>query len=375
MATSREITSNASTSKSLGDKGQTSYSLTRSFRIILGTANEAVNYENITGVYVGAKHPQAPLMICRSYEARYDGDSRMSQIVTFQYEPLGPPEDDHRDKQPDIRPANWSVSTATYESPVTTWKKRIKESVWQADWEPAVNVVGDMYDGITDLRPLVRITISQWEPNDPTRNCGDVGVINSEQIKLGSLTIEPHQLMFMGVNQTAAVETWNDIVYRGWRADYEFCFKRNRQTITIEDKNGNKVEQQVDIGWDMAVPQTGWNVFAFTPGLAQADEDVFGQPLQHGGRDSQFALRIPPPPYKLPEGVNAGDKVRAMVRVFSYQNGGTSQSPSAQPIPIKDNGKPLKVDMNAAVPVRPIVYAYQVHDDVNITNALKLRLF
>jgi hypothetical protein len=52
-----------------------------------------------------------------------------------------------------------------------------------------------------------------------------------------------------------------------------------------------------------------------------------------------------------------------MVMVFEYENGGASQLPSAQPIPINDNGRPR---IDTASP-KVLVYRYQVQDEIDFS--------
>lgn len=367
-----EIGSERSESRSGGEQqapggsNRSNDALARAFRIVLNSPTEVVNYEGATGVTLGQSHPHDINMVATTYDARFDGESRMVVIVTFRYSPR---RSDDSEQPPELRPANWSIGSATQEVPAQTWKLRDQLFGWGANWVAAANVVGDMYDGVTKLEPIVRISITQFETNDPTADLQDVGSINEEEITLGTLTIKPHQLLFTGLQQAPTVEKFGDVSRRGWQATYEFSYKRNEQTVRIQGQ-----DQDIDIGWDIAVPQTGFNCRAFDPKAPNAADDIFGQPLKHGDKGSKFYGKIIPPPegYSLPDGVNANDKGRCMVRVFSFQGGGESQTPSAQPIALNDDGRPRLVD--PANGVRPLVYAYQVYRSINITNRLGLRL-
>jgi hypothetical protein len=68
----------------------------------------------------------------------------------------------------------------------------------------------------------------------------------------------------------------------------------------------------------------------------------------------------------LPETVAVDDRVRAMVRVFSYDDGGASQLPAAQPIALNDDGTPRKGD--------PLVKRYCPYEKINFSQTLQLRL-
>jgi hypothetical protein len=72
-------------------------------------------------------------------------------------------------------------------------------------------------------------------------------------------------------------------------------------------------------------------------------------------------------PLKLQDGVRAGDKVRAMVRVAGSGEYVTQQS-SAQPIALSDSGFPLGLGE------RPIIWTRRIQRATNLTQALQLRL-
>lgn len=391
----KETTSGAQFTRSMNE-GVLADSQDRVFKIILNAPNEVVNPQTACGITIGDQHPVNTEIYCKTFSVRFDGESRMVMIVTFSYESSAhssqQPQDD---KPPELRAANWATSTSLIEQPVYVWRKRhgggfvqpgfgVDPAEVPGGWgnqEPAINPVGDIYEAVSQLTSIVNISIEQWEPSDPTRHCLYGGYINDEVMNLGSLVMQPHTVMFRGVTSQPSVESWGGGTWRGWKSTYEFAYKRNRTKIMIPGPPGGNLpgfaapsESEVDLGWDVAVPQTGFNVKAFAP-PGGADDDPYGQPLQHGDENSndatlrQFAGRIVEPA-KLFTGVAAGEKVRAMVRVFSYRGGGASQTPSASPIPLNDDGKPRKDTANPKV----LVYGYQVQPSVNLTQQLGLRL-
>ena len=364
----KETTSGTQFTRSMND-GVLADSQDRVFKIVLLTPNEVVNPQTECGITIGDQHPVNTEIYCKTFSVRFDGESRMVMIVTFSYESSAhssqQPQDD---KPPELRAANWTTSTSLIEQPVYRWRKRTGAAAWGGQ-EPAVNPAGDIYDAVSQLTSIVNISIEQWEPSDPTRHCLYGGYINEEAMNLGSLAMQPHTVMFRGVTSQPSVESWGGGTWRGWKCTYEFAFKRNRTKIYLA--NG---ESEVDLGWDIAVPQTGFNVIAFEP-PGGGDEDAFGQPLKHGDENSneatlrQFAGRIVEP-LALADGIDGGDKVRAMVKVFSYRGGGASQTPSASPIPLNDNGSPR----NSTASPKVLVYGYQVQPSINLTQTLALRL-
>jgi hypothetical protein len=270
---------------------------------------------------------------------------------------------DPKSQAPDVRPANWTTSTSLVEVPVSVWGKRIVANGGWAAREPAVNPVGDIYDGVTALAPVVTINITQFNATDPTANLQYAGHVNSEAINIGNLRMAPGTVLFRGISYQPVVESWGGLIFRGWTATYEFAYRRNTTKVRVAG-----ADIDADIGWDVAVPVTGFNVRAFDPAAAAADEDEFGQPLQH--KQGKIV-----PPLLLPDGIAAGDRVRAMVKVFEYEDGGTSQLPSASPVALKLNGRPLKThDGNGNLVNPPIVFAYQTQPSIDFERTLGLRL-
>lgn len=350
--------------------GSPTASQTRVFKVLLSSPGELINLQDICGVYIGDPHPYNAGIFCTSYGAQFDGDSRMVIVVTFTYESVpdsagggGGGGGGSGGQPPDIRPANWTISSAVMEVPVRTWYPRTSATTWGAS-VPAANPVGDLYDGITAMRPVVTISITQFDLLDPTRHAKYVGSINSEEIKLGSLTMPPHTVMFRGLSVQSQVKPWGPRgVFRGWESSYEFAYQENIQSINFPGQSGFS-RTPVSVGWDIAVPASGWNCLAITPAGVPDYIDAYGQPLKH--EDYKIV-----DPLALPDGVSSGDKVRAMVKVFEYKSGGASQSPSSSPIPLNGDGRPLKVSDT----VKPLVGAYQVHEAINITETLGLRLY
>lgn len=361
-----EVASGAQFSRS-SEQDQVADTLTRTFRIILSSPSEYLDVQRACGVFIGQVHPSNVELTCASFDARYEGESRMVVQATFNYRTHAGQDgqnNDNKREPPPTRPANWSTSTTLAEVPKRAWRRRTALYGWERRGSAAINPAGDMYDGITALEPVVSINIEQWESQDPTRHLLYAGYVNNEEITLGSLTMKPGTVMFRGVTSQPAVESWGGSTFRGWRCAYEFAFRRNPASVTIDG-----VVQDVDLGWDIAVPLSGFNCRAFAPNAAAADEDVYAQPLRHtNGRITDELL--------LPDQIDAGDRVRAMVKVFEYEDGGTSQTPSASPIALKENGRPLKThDANGNLINEPIVYAYRTQPAMNITTTLGLRLY
>jgi hypothetical protein len=357
-----EITSGTQFSRSSND-GQLADAQTRAFRIIKVSVDEVVDIQAACEVRIGDQHPYNTNIYCVSFDARFDGDSRMVIAVTFNYQttagPGGSGGQDPKSQPPDVRPANWTIGSALYEIPLRSFfAKRTGAGEWGGGG-PARNPARDMYEGVTAFDALVTISITQLEATDPTRHARHVGAINKENITLGSLSMPPHTVMFRGLSCQPTVESWGSLFFRGWRCTYEFAYKANDTQIHL-GQNGEDGYQTVELGWDIALPQTGLNVLAFAP-PGDARDELDAQPLKHeGGKILAFRA--------LPTEINPGDRVRGMVKVFDYEDGGATQLPCAQPIPLNDNGRPRSVNLE------PLVYGYQVHRDIDLTATLGLRL-
>lgn len=331
-------------------------SQTRIFRILLSNAGEVFNIQEACGVKIGDQHPYNTNIYCRSFSANFEGDSRMVVLVTFQYQTQAGSnkQEDPQQQPPDIRPANWSTSTSLIEAPAYSWKLDLGN-----DWVAPTNPVGDIYDGVTRLVPVTTITIEQYVPDDPTKHSQYAGKVNEDGFRFGSLFCLKRTVMFRGVSSAPAVEAWGDLIFRGWKATYEFAYRPNNSKW----HDGTQAREG-DVGWDVLVPVSGFNVRAFTP-PGGASDDQYGQPLKHSAGRIGFDNGVP----VLPIGVADGDKVRGMIKVHEYEDGGVSQTPSAQPIPLNMDGRPRLYTADPKV----IVRRYQVQQEMDF-NLLELRL-
>lgn len=363
----KEITSGNQLTLSGGPTSQTSGSATRVFRIILDQPGEVVSAQDLCGIGIGSAHPNLTDSFCTSVETRYDGESRMALLCTFQYDAETTQSgDNNNDKEPGTRPANWSTSTSLIETPVYSWYRRTDTAKW-AGQTPAVNAAGDIYDAVTKLTGILNINVVQEHVDEnPVQFNEWAGFVNSKSFVLGGgngggIVINENTCLFKGVNSQPFVEEWNGKKYKGWRATFELAYKPNRTEVFLPDK-GQVV--MVNLGWDVAVPESGFNVRAFTP-PGRADQDQYGQPLKHADGMIGFDNGDP----VLPMNIADGEKVRAMVRVFDYERGGVSQAPSASPIPLNDDGTPRSRTANPQV----LVYGYQVQGSVDFVDQFKLR--
>jgi hypothetical protein len=335
------------------EENQIAASTTRAFRVLKALPDEYVNVSSACGIRVGDPHPQEGGLYCHSYSAQYEGDSRMVIVATFNYKATAGtsgqssanPQQDRNEVSPEVRPANWSISTSLQDVPAYVWKPVTGPDAGKV--VGTYNSAGDLYEGIVRLEPIITISVEQFEPSDPTRHCTYAGYVNSNPITLGSLVMFPRSLMFRGVQTQPAVERWGDMTYRGWKANYEFAFRVNYVGAPFN----------TSIGWDIILPQSGFNTLAWAP-PGNATQDVFGQPLDWT-RDPKVRV-----PLALPPGVVVGQKMRACVSITAPNGGGTVQRPSAQPVPLNDDGS---VRSRFAPGGSVIVHRYQVQNDIDFT--------
>ena len=351
-----------------GKQGELAVTTNRVFRIIRNAPDEFIDLPVACGINVGDAHPSPNLSLlrCTNYQAQVEGEGRMVILATFTYEVQNPwaGEDGGQgatgsggrlELNPQIRWAEWSVSSSLMEVPAYTWQNVTGLDGGYGSAVPAANPAGDRYDGVTRTEPIVTISIQQFESYDPTTHLQHLGKTNQTQVKIGSLICQRRSLMFKDLQFRSTSEQYGALLYRGYDVTYQFVYRRNH----VKGISIGGVQQDMNMGWDIAVPQTGVNVLAFTPPGDSAIDDPYGQPLKHAGGKIGFDGGQP----LLPLGVNDGDKVKAMVKVFEYEDGGASQAPSAQPVAMNDNGRPRK--LTASPPV--LVKQYKVTDEADFS--------
>lgn len=317
----------------------------RVFKVILNSPSEQLDVFAAIGVRIGDPYSDTNPIPCVSVEARADGESRLVRIITASYRTNAGDDGSGQDpgtQPPDVRPANFSTSTTLYEAPAYEWREYPVVGMFGGSWTAIVNVNKEPIDGISRMESITTIRVTQFDQVPGTIHAEHAGKINEETMNLGSyLSCQPHTVLFRGVDAQPHVETFGDQVYRGFMNSYEFAYRPN------------KTEQHGECGWDVTPLHTGFMVETFAPPGRQ-DQDVFGQPLK---LDSDKKIANPP---ALEDGIPAGDRQRAMVKVGAYQ------SQSAQPIALNEDGTPRKGT--------PIVWRRQVQPEINLTQTLKLRL-
>lgn len=334
-----EITAGQSNERSV-DGGQQADISVRSWRIILNSPSEAYNIQQAVGVYIGDPHPVNAGLPCVSIGERAEGDSRVVRLVTATYRttPGSDPQGDPNLIEPTVRPANYSISCALMEVPVT--EHLPGEDGGTLLGGPPRNPIGDMYEGLFKSIPIITIRIEQFEAVEaaPVNNLDFVGTINDAAITFVGLAIEKHSCMFRSLDIKPHVETWGQQTQRGFMVAYEFCIR------TDESK------------WNFRIPQAGFNVKNARLNDADVDNGALSLELTDGGRIKNW----PTPEYA----VGTQDrKMRANI-LIAHPDGGASQRPSAQPVALNDDGTPRKVEDGREV----IIKTFQVQPQTAFGN-------
>jgi len=309
------------------DGGGSAYRATRKWRVLLNKPDESWDIFQTIKVNIGDLYSAANPIPCVSVEASHEGDDRMLCVVTAEYRSspgADPSVADPKSQDPTVRPALYSMTTSLSE--IAAWSGKVVTGGSSAAVSPATNPAGDLVDGITRLEPVVTINIDQYSTTDMSSVLGYCGYVNQSAFTFSGLSIGVHCCMLQSIASTPVVEQFGTTTFRGFKVTFSFAV-RSHWTFT---RNGYEA-----IGWDIAVPQTGFNII--NTGLGDSKVDQKALVLQHElGRvkmngDKPAALAS-----------NATGKVRAMVTVSATgsDDGGFTQIPCAQPIPLNDDGTP-----------------------------------
>jgi len=310
------------------DGGGLADQATRTWKILLNSPNESFVISDAVGVNIGDPLGSQNPIPCVSLDVKADGDSRLVRIVTAQYRTTaGLGSTDPGSQAPAARPALYSMTTSLTE--IAAWGGAPVTDGVSGAWIPAVNPVGDLVDGVTRLEPVVNINIDQYSVSDMSQLLAYCGYVNSDIFTFSSLSVGVHCCMLQSISSQAVVEQFGNTTFRGFKVTFGFAV-RAHWTIT---RDGFQA-----IGWDMAVPQTGFNIF--NSGTSRADVDQKALALQH--RNGKVSI-IGSSSVVLADGL-VNTRTRAMVTVPATEDGGYVQRPSAQPVALNDDGTPRNAD-------------------------------
>jgi len=298
---------------------------TRTWKILLSSPNESFVISDAVGVNIGDPLGSANPIPCVSLDVKADGESRLVRIVTAQYRTTaGIGSTDPGSQPPAARPALYSMTTSLTE--IAAWGGAPVSGGVSGAWIPAVNPVGDLVDDVTRLEPVVNINIDQYSSSDMSQLLAYCGYVNSDIFAFSNLSVGIHCCMLQSISSTPVVEQFGDTTFRGFKVSFGFAV-RAHWTITREGFQA--------IGWDLAVPLTGFNIK--NTGIGRSDVYLKSLNLQHDAGTGAVLV-----PYVLvPDTI--GDRMRAMIPITS-QGGGWTQRPCAQPVALNDDGTPRNPD-------------------------------
>ena len=334
----------------------------RVFKVLMSYPSEVYDPQAFCGVLIGSKHPYNNNLTCFSFDCKYDGDSRLVNLVTFKYKNFASnvantSGTDPKQLSPEQRPCEWTTDTSLMEAPAFTWLPPVGQ------WQTPTNVLGDRYDGVTVQVPVTNIKVEQFEPQDPLKNLQYVGYVNSLAMTLGSMTLEPKTVLFRGASQKPHVETFGKNTVRGWIVTYDFVYKRNE--CKYPSPAGAPITQVV--GWMRLQPLEGINVR--NDRLGDPDVDKEGLSLEHEDFKVKYNFPLLQP---LAYAANSqGLRTRAMIG-FPCPTGGWAQRPASSPIALNLDGTPRLIDtVNNKY---PILQLYDVQPFGDLPTLLGLRI-
>lgn len=353
---------------------------TRVFKVMLSSPGEIFDPQAFCGVYVGGRHPYNINLACCDFNAKFDGDSRMVAIVTFNYKSnlsvsSSSSHKNPKQQHPRERPATWTTSSSLVEHPVYTWRYWYPNDAAATnptvkDWTTPTNPNGEVYEGVTMQAAICDIKITQLVDFDPMSHHAYTSFINSKPIQLGSLTCNPHTLLVRGVDVEPHTEPFMGEVWSGYRVVYSLTFKRNY--VIVPNPSDKSQLLAGEIGWDRLQVVEGYKIKNSGLNVAGVAQDSLQ--LKH----INGALAVP-----AAYADNSQDILCAAAVIVSGRDGGRAQVRASSPVALNvglsaagiPDGTPR--DLTNAVAGKyfaPILERYQVQQDADLSAIFGLRL-
>lgn len=365
----KEITSGASANLSLNSSGggggsslSSGLRYQRAWKFVFDEPGDIIGTDvrDHIGVTVGSPHPTDLFCVCDSIDVKPDGDSRHVYIVSASYSSmalsleqggLDDQNQDPRTQSPDARKANWSTETSAIEAPSWLWKPITANAPGAGGWCLAVNPVGDLYDGVATMQPIVTIRVEQTQARDPTQWSLYVGYVNSNAFRIGSLNCAERSVMLKGTSAAPHIETVGKKRWRGWKATYEFVYKPGYNSYLNQF-----------LGWDVAIPVSGFNIRNVAGAFGRNDVEKGALSLEMSNDDVGSIKNWP---NAAIEPTLVGKKTRANVLISAPRSKAT-QRPSAQPVALNWDGTPRNDELPANQ--RVLIQRNQIYMDFDMRN-------
>ena len=344
----------------------------RVYKVILNSPGETFDPQAFCGTYVGSRHPTNINLACCDFTAKFDGESRMVAIVTFNYKSnlsvsSSSSQNNPKQRHPRERPASWTTSSSLVEAPAYVWRRfNASDANWTSvttgDWSVPVNPNGDMYEGVTMQVSLIDFRITQLCDFDPMSHHRYAGYVNSTDVQIGSLLCRPHSLLVKAVDVEPHSEPFLGEVWSGYKVTYGLTYKRNNIQLPNPTDRSSAVEG--DIGWDRLQVVEGYRIKNSGLGVAGVNQE-------------SLALKQVNCQLVVPNAYadNTQDTVCAAQVVVSGRDGGKTQVRASSPVALNADGTPR--DLTNAVSgkyLTPLMYQYQVQPDADLRAIFGLRL-
>lgn len=339
----------------------------RVFKVILSSPGEQFNPQASCGIYVGSAHPVNANLVCTDFSARFDGESRMVTVVTFDYKSNlsvanSNNHGNQKQKHPRERPATWTTSSSLYDAPLDVWR-RYDNINSPNTWVVPVNPNGERYEGVSGQNCIISIKITQMVEFDPMSHHVYAGYINNNTVSFGSLRCSPHTLLIRGVDVEPYSEPFLGSVWNGFKVSYDVAYRRNSLYLPLPTDR-DTVGPVVEVGWDRLQVVEGYRIKNSGLGTAGVDQNALA--LMHVN-----GTVVDPAAYAN----NTQDTVCEASVMLAGRDGGRVQVRASSPVALNDNGTPR--DLTSAIAGKyysPIIVRYQTQPECDLSNVLQLRL-
>lgn len=352
---------------------------TRAYKVILSSPGEVFDPQAFCGVYVGGRHPYNTNLVCCDFNAKFDGDSRLVAIVTFNYKSnlsvsSSNSHKNPKQQHPRERPATWTTSSSLVEVPASVWRNyEQSDANWSGpptvgSWAVPINPNGEMYEGVTRQDAVIDIKITQLVDFDPMSHHQYAGFINSVAIQIGSLLCRPHSLLVKTVDVEPHTEPFMGEVWSGYKVSYGLTYRRNWVQIPAPGDRSTAVSG--DVGWDRLQVVEGYRIKNSGLGTSGVDQNALLLKHANGTIASPTAYAD-----------GAQDQLVLAQAVVSGRDGGRAQVRTSSPvalnylIPGLPDGSPR--DLTNAVGgkyLAPCVMRFQVQPEADLRSIFGLRL-
>ena len=351
----------------------------RSYKVILSAPGEVFDPQAFCGVFVGSRHPTNTNLTCSDFSAKFDGDSRMVAIVTFNYRSnlsIASANNHKNPKQthPKERPATWTSSSTLYEAPAYVWRTIAQNAngdiTSYSDWGvPGIAATGERFEGVTNMVSMINFRIVQYVDFDPMMHHAYTQYVNSAPISIGSLNCNVHTLLVKGVEVEPHTEPFMGSVWQGYKVTYEIAYKKN--PVLVPTPADRSVLWPIEVGWDQLQPVEGYKIVNSGLGVTGVDQNALA--LRH----VNWVVQESPLAYAD----NTQGKVVAACVMLSGKETGRMQARASSPVALNlgqaglPDGTPRDlINTVGGKYLSPILLRVQVQPEADLSAVFGLRL-